>query len=532
MISLEIKPRWVGGIACSVAAALCVGLATPSVAGSAEPYWIYLRARLPRKDLAQLVRERLAQLSPATRRRRFSVRDDLGADQRDLPLSPSHLRAIAKQGLRVRVISRWLNAVSVLVRPAQLLAISRLPFVKGIARVGRSSNSLPGLKHRRPAVGRSITASSPYGEAAAQLAVMQVPRAHTCGFHGRGIVVGVLDTGFRLDHRAFASLDLRGQRDFVHGDAVVSPQAGDRPTEHQHGTMVLAMLAGLQRGVFSGVAPEVGVLLAKVDDPEQDIAAEDDWWVAGLEWAEARGADLITTSIGFCAAPCRPEQLDGLTEATSRAAAVAAENGLLIVAAAGNGGPQPGSVVGPADAVGVIAVGSVDLDGAIAVDSARGPTADGRRKPDLVAPGVGVLTVDPDTVDGYRRTTGTSFAAPMVAGVAALLMQAMPDRTAALISKQLSDNASRSERPDTDYGFGVPQAGTSIAAYCQRPVDAGSVLRDAGAWRDGRGVSHCRGDCQPSVQRQGGCRLSAEQPVVAVGLLLLLACRRRAMRNA
>ncbi|MBK8481477.1 MAG: S8 family serine peptidase [Proteobacteria bacterium] len=137
------------------------------------------------------------------------------------------------------------------------------------------------------------------------------------------MVVGVQGTGFLLSHPAFAGLRVLAQRDFVQGDLTTANEAGDPPGQHDHGTKVLSLLAGQEPGVFSGVAPEVTVLLAKIDDLSLNTQLEDDGWIAGLEWLEEQGADIVTSSILSCAGggSGRPEFKHGATEPTSLAAA-------------------------------------------------------------------------------------------------------------------------------------------------------------------------------------------------------------------
>lgn len=97
--------------------------------------------------------------------------------------------------------------------------------------------------------------------------------------------------------------------------------------------------------------------------------------------------------------------------------------------------------------------------------SARGPTADGRIKPDACASGSNVLIADPN--GGVRRGSGTSFATPHASGVAALVMQAHPDWTALEVREALMKTATQSKTPNMDYGWGIIQA-VAAAEYQPR----------------------------------------------------------------
>jgi serine protease AprX len=445
-------------------------------AGSVAPHWVFFRdkgiapARLPAALSA-----RLAELAPRARARRQRVRGDLGVDLRDLRIAPRYLEAVRATGVRVRVRSGWLNAVSVEGDAGQLEAISGLPFVASVRPVGRHPR-----RRDPPPVSSQVFCqpmSDPYGVARAQLEQINIPALHACGLTGAGVVVGVLDTGFTLQHNAFAGLQVVAQRDFINDDDNTEDEAGDPPFQHEHGTMVLSALAGREAGSYSGAAPDVKVILAKVDSLPDDKPIEDDWFVAGLQWAEGLGADLVTTSLGFCTPPCLPSQKDGETEATSKASGIAVANGLIMLAAAGNYGPQPTSISAPGDAKGVITVGSVDLSGVVDDASSRGPTHDGRIKPDVVAAGVDAWVVDALSNVNYRQVSGTSIATPLVAGVAAMLLQAYPTTDPAEMHQLLTSTASGAGNPDNSYGWGIVDGLKAAGLHCScKDIDGDGYL--------------------------------------------------------
>ena len=110
----------------------------------------------------------------------------------------------------------------------------------------------------------------------------------------------------------------------------------------------------------------------------------------------------------------------------------------------------------PADGENVIAVGAVYSHGSIVSFSSRGPTADNRIKPDLVAMGYRVHSVDHETVDGYGKYSGTSMSAPLVAGLCAVILEIHPDWGPIDARDALRSSASRSDNPDNTYGYGIP----------------------------------------------------------------------------
>ena len=437
-----------------VAVAILASLPAPVAMGTESiPIWVFF-ADKGQPDVDRALLERQDELSARTLARRLRWRGDLGVDERDLDVSSAYLAAVLATGAHLRATSRWLNAASVQADPEQRRAIERM-------RAVRETRPIP------PTV-RSVTpqaATRTYGLAEEQVSMIGIPSLRECGLTGAGVVVGVQDTGFVLDHQAFADLDVLAEWDFIHDDGVTHDEEDDPEGQHSHGTSVLSLVAGWDEGNFGGVAPDVSVILSKTEDTSQEEPIEEDWWVEGLEWLEGTGADVVTASLGYIDW-YDAEQLDGQTAVTTLAANVALENGLILVNSAGNGGPDAWTLVAPADADGLIAVGAVDVLGHVAEFSSRGPTADGRVKPDVCAMGVDNWVVDATTTDGYRQGNGTSFAAPMVAGLVALLLQAFPGTGPEEMWELLTSTASNTATPDNDMGWGIVSGVAAVGLYC------------------------------------------------------------------
>jgi subtilisin family serine protease len=153
--------------------------------------------------------------------------------------------------------------------------------------------------------------------------------------------------------------------------------------------------------------------------------------------------------------------MNGRTAISTRAATVAARVGMLVVNAAGNEGDDPWRfITAPADADSIISVGAVDSLGFHANFSSYGPTADGRVKPTLAAMGRASAVLNPS--GGIFRGSGTSFACPILAGMAAGFWQANPTLTAQQVIAALRNTASQSNAPNTTLGYGIPNF---VAAY-------------------------------------------------------------------
>lgn len=353
-------------------------------------------------------------------------------DDRDLPVADSYLQQVRATGASVDVISRWLNAVSATADGEQIKSIAALPFVKSVQLVGRGRRDMPEQPPAKivESSGRQPDSTSAfnYGQSATQLNQINVPALHNLGYSGAGVVLAVLDSGFYKDHENVAASRILAEWDFVKNDGNTQNEANDVPSQHNHGTKVLSIAAGYKDGTMYGPAYQADVILCKTEDGGQEAPIEEDWFVAGLEFAEAHGADVLTSSLGYIDWYTQA-QLDGQTAVTTLGVNIAVANGLLCLNAAGNQGGIGPSLIAPADAYKVITVGAIDSSGIIASFSSRGPTADGRVKPEVVALGINDFGAATSSPTAYSSGNGTSYATPLVAGVCALLLEAHPDWT-------------------------------------------------------------------------------------------------------
>ena len=376
-------------------------------------------------------------------------------DEHDLPVVEAYVEAIAATGARVHVTSRWLNAVSAYADRAQLERIAALPFVTKLQPVARSARIDPpqpdddaaasGEIESTPAGPRSID----YGQSQSQLAQMNLIALHDAGFTGDGVVVGILDTGFTLTHEAYNNplhpLQVIAAYDFINNDSNVGIQPGDPSSQHDHGTKTLSCLGAYAPGEMVGGAYDASFILAKTEDTAAEYPAEEDNYVAGLEFIEANGADMATASLGYIDWYTQAD-LDGLTAVTTIAINILTSHGVHHCNAAGNeyhdSNPSTSSLIAPADGFDVITCGAVDSAGTIASFSSDGPTADGRIKPEVLARGVSASVVSSSSNTGYTTASGTSFSTPLTACTVACLVQANPYWTVAEMRAHLFETAS------------------------------------------------------------------------------------------
>ncbi len=421
-------------------------------------------------------------------------------DERDLPVVQAYIDAVADTGARLRVTSRWINGVSVYATGDQLELIAALPFVTKLQPVARSRR--PEVLNPRetgdgpfPSQQMGGPRSLDYGVATAQLNQINLIALHDEGYTGQGIIVGILDTGFHRSHEAFNHplhpLNVVAEYDFVDNDGNTDIEVGDPSGQANHGTMILGVLGGYMPGELVGGAYDASFVLAKTEDTTDEYPAEEDNYVAGVEFIEANGADMATSSLGYIDWYTQAD-LDGLTAVTTIAVNTATSNGLHFCTAAGNeyhdSDPGTSSLIAPADAFQVITCGAVNSSGSIAYFSSDGPTADGRVKPEALARGVSTHTVSPSSDTGYTTADGTSLSTPVVACAVACLTHAKPWWSVDQMREHLFETADYyvtygTYDPLYVYGYGVIDA---MGAHSAEPITI--VLPNGAPWRVDPGV--------------------------------------------
>ena len=385
-------------------------------------------------------------------------------DFMDIPVPTDYVSRVTESGGKVLRESRWLNAVSVRASEEALREIANLPFVHTIrpVRTWRSRHVEPSAPHRSRAAGRSGRDIFDYGPSYDQLMEIGVVSAHNAGYSGDGVIVAMLDTGFKHDHPAFQHIiddgRLLAQWDFVNDDGETMDETGDIPGTNDHGSATWSVLASFFEGELIGPAYGASFILAKTEDVTIEDPIEEDNWVAAAEWVDQLGADVISSSLAY-SDWYTVDDMDGDTAVITIAADIAVSRGIVVCTAAGNMGDQDWRIITPpADGDSVSAVGAVDQTNEVAGFSSRGPTADGRTKPEVVARGIGTVcacnfTHDP-LDDEFATNNGTSLSCPLVAGSAALLLEADPALAPMMVRNLLMITADNAGNPDNDRGWG------------------------------------------------------------------------------
>jgi hypothetical protein len=273
-----------------------------------------------------------------------------------------------------------------------------------------------------------------------------------------------MDEGFSelYSHPGFSGLRSSGR--FVDSFQFVKRTSTGVASSSYHGMAVLSTMAGSISGSFVGSAPAAQYAVYVTEEGGREQPIELDNLVAATERADSIGADIVHASLGYntfdypLGADFTFSQFDGKTTLVARAANLAVSKGILFVTTSGNEGANSWMrLLTPGDADSALTVGSVDPNRVPAPNSGYGPNAAGRIKPDVAAQGQPAAVLDVNGTVGF--STGTSFAAPQIAGWAACLWQAHPNLTPGRIREAINRSADRYSNPGQQVGYGIPDFG-------------------------------------------------------------------------
>jgi len=311
----------------------------------------------------------------------------------------------------------------------------------------------------------SLKAQDKYGKTGPQVRILNMNCLHDRGFTGKGITIAHFDDGFDniYKSRAFEYARknglMKGEYDFVFDKEDI-----DEDGVGTHGLETASVTHGFISGQFMGTAYDANILLAHTEDNRTETHAEEQNWKRAVGWAIDNGADIITSSLQYNEFDGDEydytyKDLNGRTTIITKAAEYAASEGVLVVTLQGNFGDSEWHyLTAPGDAFSVITVGAVDAQGKKAPFSGFGPTIDGRVKPDVMAVGWNTNIYKKNNTVG--KGNGTSYAAPAIAGLAACLKQAHPERTNLEIISAIRQSANQYAEPDVKggFGYGIPDA--------------------------------------------------------------------------
>ena len=379
-------------------------------------------------------------------------------DEMDYPVNPMYMDSLRHMGVLIYHQSRWFNGVTCEMDEAKAAEVQALSFVTDVEMTRDSSSPLYGVEKHKMTAWENVSEIGAWTDE--QLALYNLIPLHDAGFEGQGILMSVCDVGFYNVNNlgCFRPTQELGHFDFTDDTQDFYGSTGT------HGMECLSTITGIQEG-YHGAATRADYYLMRSEEPQTESPKEMDNLVAALEKADSLGVNVFSASLGYYLFYNgqwdlnKQTNLDGQTTRVSRAATIAARKGMLVCVAAGNEGDKPWrTICAPADADSILTVGAVDSDSIVGSFSSYGPSSDGRVKPEVCAMGVQATLIYPDGT--IRTSSGTSFATPLMAGLAASLWSALPDENAMQIRERIIRSAHLYPGHDANNqgGYGIPNA--------------------------------------------------------------------------
>lgn len=390
---------------------------------------------------------------------------DIAIDELDYPVNGAYLDSLRQAGATIYHTSRWFNGATVEMTPAQADRVAAFSFVYEVEMTRDDSTPFysPRKRNQRAESLSSQTVGSQGNWTDEQLALYNLFPLHEAGYEGQGIVMTICDGGF---YNANTLSCFRQAQELGHFD-LTDDTDGFYGRTGTHGTECLSTISGIQNGYY-GAATRANYYLMRSEESETESPKEMDNLIVALEKSDSLGVNIFSVSLGYAQFDNsswtldKTTDLDGQTTRVSRAATIAARKGMLVCVAAGNDGNNAWRTISaPCDADSVLTVGAVTVDSVAGAFSSYGPSSDGRIKPEVCAVGVQTTLIHPSGT--IVTSNGTSFATPLLAGMAASLWSALPDENAMQIRERIIRSAHLYPNYDASHqtGYGIPNAWTA-----------------------------------------------------------------------
>ena len=397
------------------------------------------------------------------KRERFNI----AITEEDFPVNPNYISQIANTdpAIRVWTTSKWTNTLTILCKDTTSLpTIRNLDFVQSVQPVGYYDFNLnknvpqPDKKDFVSPSRDSEPDTSYYGPAYPQIAIHNGHYLHNEGFKGKGMLIAVLDGGWTGCNTSENMANLYSNNR-ISGEYEIIPYTEKIYNGTTHGTACTSIIGAALPYQMVGTAPEADFIFIRSEDPRCEIIIEEDYWARGAELADSLGADVISSSLGYTQfdndSTITYSSCDGESSIASIAATKAAHKGIIVCIAAGNDGAKEWHKISrPSDAKDILCVGAVNKDSVYAYFSSCGPSFDGRVKPDVAACGWNTFVVNHE--DSIKPGNGTSYATPVISGLAACLWQALPQYNSLEIMQFIRESGHQFTAPDTLLGYGIP----------------------------------------------------------------------------
>lgn len=390
-------------------------------------------------------------------------------DSTDLPVSKSYIDQVLKAyDARLLNSSKWLNYAVIHLPEGQNIAeLKNLPFVSKTQAIGDhlefEEPLLPPDENESPLAPITSTSilsnlsptSANYGKTFKLLEQYQASFLHEKQFYGEDKLIAILADGFGyLAEKKEISHLLKENKithtyDFIYNKKDISHTSSS-------GNNHLGILAALHPENYIGMAPKASFALLRTDMSGTQEPFFETSWVAGMEFADSIGVDIVSSSCIYGVQYNDPSydisaaNADG-TAISSRTADLAFHKGIITVQMFPQKSNTIDFVIPPADARDILAVGNLNSRNTALWSVLNRPTKDGRIKPEL-----GALAQEIPIIYDWSESYSTSHTPPILAGLIACLWQAMPDKTAKEIRTMLLQTASQQQKPDNILGYGIP----------------------------------------------------------------------------
>ncbi|MDH6253272.1 serine protease AprX [Chryseobacterium sp. H1D6B] len=437
---------------------LCLLTGYSAASAQTQLVFVYFKDK-PNK--ASFYANPLSELSQKSLNRRTAL--GIPLNDQDAPIEQSYIQNIQNLGFTVTDYSKWLNGAAVNATQAQITTLQSQPYVQSVESFARNSSAVTKIKNENKwdntnTANKNLTTFN-YGSGSAQIDQINLRPLHLAGYTGTGVTIAVIDTGFPTVNtgsafsRLWTNSHIKGGYDFVSKNTDIYNTA-----LNNHGTVVLGAIGGYITNSFVGAAPDADFYLYRSENADIEIPEEELYWIEAAEEADRKGVDMITTSLGYSTFDdprydYTYSDLNGTTSFIARAAEIAVNKGIFVLAAAGNSGQQAWHyLLTPADNTKVFTIGSVDATGNSSGFSSYGPNSLGFIKPDGSTRGSATSTVNNNSV---TTVTGTSIATPVAAGGVACLIQAFSTMNRDLMRTRLRQTASLFPGSTDQMGFGI-----------------------------------------------------------------------------
>jgi len=393
------------------------------------------------------------------------ARNNVSLDYSSLPVSENYLADIRISNAKVLFYSRWQNSVTISSTDSNWLVNNPKTYIKSTLRLRVIDKRGKNDSFKKEPV---IRYYPDYGEAYNQVQIHHGGYIHSLGFQGQGKLVAVIDGGFQFVDQSPALKHLFLTKKLIGVRDIWSTNSDTLYKLNNHGAYVLGTMAGILPKKYLGSAVDAEYLIIRSERTDFERKIEEAAWISAIEYADSMGADLVNSSLGYTEFDDSFENytfsdLNSYTSISSRQASMMLNHGMLLVNSAGNSGRSSFKYIGaPADATGILSVGSINLNTLLRTGfSSFGFVRNGIVKPEVMSMGAGTAMPALNS-DQVVYNSGTSFSSPLLAGLITSLWSAFPNQSAANIRDAIIKSSDRYISPNEQYGYGIPDM---IIAY-------------------------------------------------------------------